>query len=153
MQPWSTLTPICMNIAANHILCLIMHTCSQCIRVLIYVTAPVAFVQGVCCSRPAFAPAMMSAVMSERGACFAASTSAPRLQRTHQAARPILCCASQEAGQPIALDSTSDNPLSRRAVMSASLASAAVMLLTDTPAYAVQGYTAGRIPGNRWALA
>jgi len=106
-----------------------------------------------CCSRPAFVPAMMSAVMSERGACFAASTSAPRLQRTHQAARPILCCASQEAGQPTETDTTSDNPLSRRAVMSASLASAAVMLLTDTPAYAVQGYTAGRIPGNRSALA
>ncbi|DBA75452.1 TPA: hypothetical protein ACH3X1_010709 [Trebouxia sp. C0004] len=90
---------------------------------------------------------MMSAVMSERSTCFAASTSAPRLQRTHQAARPVLCCASQEAGQPIATDTTSDNPLHRRAVMSASLASAAVMLLIDTPAYAVQGYTAGRIPG------
>ncbi len=95
----------------------------------------------------------MSAAMSERVACFAASTSAPRLQRSHQAARPILCCASQEASQLTAADATSDNPLSRRAVMSASLASAAVTLLTDTPAYAVQGYTAGRIPGNRCALA
>ncbi len=92
----------------------------------------------------------MSAAMGERVACFVASTSAPRLQLTHQAARPILCCASQEASHPT---DTNDNPLSRRAVMSASLASAAVMLLTDTPAYAVQGYTAGRIPGNRCALA
>ncbi len=104
-------------------------------------------------SVPAFAPAMMSAAMSERVACFVASTSAPRLHRTHQAARPLLCCASQEASQPTATDTSSDNPLSRRAVVSASLASAAVMLLTDTPAYAVQGYTAGRIPGNKCALA
>ena len=88
---------------------------------------------------------MMSATMCERGACFAATTSAPRLSRRSQAARPVQCQAKTEAKSA---ESNTDSTLSRRAVMSASLASAAVTLLTDAPAHAVQGYTAGRIPGS-----
>jgi len=58
------------------------------------------------------------------------------------------CRTYQETSQAKAAESTSELPLSRRAVMSASLASAALALLTDMPANAVQGYTAGRIPGS-----
>ena len=90
---------------------------------------------------------MMSTATCKKGSCFTASTSAPQPHKSAPAARLILCHARPETSHSPA-DSTPENPLSRRAVVSASLASAALVLLTDAPAYAVQGYTAGRIPGS-----
>lgn len=114
-------------------------------------TSCCALVGAACILSPqqaALGSVMMSATMCERGTCFAATTSAPRLSRRPQAARPVQCQAKTEADQSKAAENNTDSILSRRAVMSASLASAAVTLLTDAPAHAVQGYTAGRIPGS-----
>ena len=61
------------------------------------------------------------------------------------------CCTSAPEGQASQSKGTEDTAviaLTRRAVLSASLASAAISGMSALPAQAVQGYTAGRIPGT-----
>ena len=87
----------------------------------------------------------MHAAICDKCACLYTSTSAPRVRKSPRCLYPVTCgaAAPAQAGQNEAGTATA---LSRRAVLSAALAFAA-MPVTGLPAEAVQGYTAGRLPG------
>lgn len=87
----------------------------------------------------------MHAAICDKCACLNTSTSAPRTRNSQRCLYPVTCGAASpaQAGQHEAGTATA---LSRRAVLSAALAIAA-MPGTGLPAEAVQGYTAGRLPG------
>ena len=96
---------------------------------------------------------MIHAAISDRCTCFSASTSAPRSQHAPRCLYPVTCGADApqaQAGQTEAAEARKAVVLSRRAVLSAAFASAA-MPMTVLPAEAVQGYTAGRLPGRGYA--
>lgn len=82
------------------------------------------------------------------------SKSAPRNRRCPRAVNPVTCGADAppaQAGQHDAAEARTAITLSRRTVLSAAFATAATPL-TGLPAEAVQGYTAGRLPGTSQVL-
>ena len=91
----------------------------------------------------------MPAVICDRCACFTASSSAPRIRKEFQSRCPVRCCTSAteaQGAQGKATENSTASAICRRTVLSASFAS--IPMLMGLPAQAVQGYTAGRIPGT-----
>lgn len=84
--------------------------------------------------------------------CFVESVHAPRLQKRIQCSRMAVC--QSNTGCSEAASASTDGStcqvakLSRRNILTASLCSAVAGTCPGGPAQAVQGYTAGRIPGK-----
>lgn len=96
---------------------------------------------------------MIHAAISDRCGCFSASTSAPQTRHAPRCLYPVTCGADApqaQAGQTEAAEARKAVALSRRALLSVVFASAAMPMIV-LPAEAVQGYTAGRLPGMSYA--
>ena len=92
----------------------------------------------------------MACSLCDSRTCFIQSVRAPTLRKQRLAARTVTCqeASGRTPASIIAQPLVQESLTSRRQLLAASVCSTALATLLDQPAQAVQGYTAGRIPGQ-----